>query len=346
MGDCTAGSNNFYLVNGEFHRASRDVNSFACCWGVGYRGNPAVKAEVCRFPTKDGEYVYQGDCPVSAACSTFKTSSTCPNQCLWAANACCKPSAYCFVGSQVRITSYRSQNLQDKNGSVEMAPGTGNSEKWTISPAPDTAESVGSVGPGMLHFYIKSHENQYLQDSGYSTIGGNVNLVPNTTGDGQRWWIATAGFGAKDSKYIFFGHTLQLLLQDHSGSVKMTGAFKTYEEGAYYWTLQAVEGLFYYGYVGNSAVCVSAWSRSANIQCCNSESTTTCESLCTSPAPKTQTQAEASYTTYADAAQQCASHGGYWRLCTRAELATDICKDTGCLFDNTLVWTSEQCEST
>ena len=54
-------------------------------------------------------------------------------------------------------------------------------------------------------------------------------------------------------------------------------------------------------------------------------------------APKTAVDATAA--SYTEAVLECAAHG--WRLCTRAELETEVCQGTGCGYDHLLVWTAD-----
>ena len=69
-------------------------------------------------------------------------------------------------------------------------------------------------------------------------------------------------------------------------------------------------------------------SFSAGVRCCGMEKGT-CVTIGSCPAD---------FTTYDDAASKCASKGG--RLCTKQELLSDVCCQTGGDCDSWRVWTS------
>jgi len=79
----------------------------------------------------------------------------------------------------------------------------------------------------------------------------------------------------------------------------------------------------------------------AGVRCCDHDANT-CDSYCPGVQIKTQRQSmELGFKTYQEAVSACSSLG--LRLCTRSELATNVCRGTGCYFDTTRVWTSDVC---
>uniref|UniRef100_A0A7S4VX11 VWFA domain-containing protein n=1 Tax=Alexandrium monilatum TaxID=311494 RepID=A0A7S4VX11_9DINO len=88
-----------------------------------------------------------------------------------------------------------------------------------------------------------------------------------------------------------------------------------------------------------ATICAPAGRQAAAAACCSTDGSS-CQTTCGSE-PSNQEQARQLYTSQADAAAQCTSRG--LRLCTQAELQNNVCQGAGCLVDQVLVWTSDQC---